>query len=226
MGIRQLLEIPQVYSALVQFVGGQARKTYVREYVRPRPGDRVLDIGCGPADILDDLPADIDYTGFDASASYIESARRRFGERGQFHCRMVSRELLREFSQFDLVLANGVLHHLDDEQAIDLLSLAKSALNSGGRLITLDGCIVPGQSRIARFLLDRDRGRFVRDEPAYVALANTVFGSVLSHIRHDLMRIPYTHIIIETPALTERTSFDLVSQQTSGNLNLPPGSTH
>lgn len=197
MGIRQLLQIPRVYSSFARLAGGDARATHVREYVRPKSGERLLDIGCGPGDILDYLPVGVDYTGFDSSANYIANARRRFGGRGQFHCRQVSRELQREFSHFDVVLANGVLHHLDDEQAVDLFSLAKSALNSGGRLITIDGCIVPGQSRFARFLLDRDRGRFVRTEAAYLALAQKVFGSVKSHIRHELMRIPYTHIIME-----------------------------
>jgi cyclopropane fatty-acyl-phospholipid synthase-like methyltransferase len=157
----------------------------------------LLDIGCGPADILDALPPGIDYTGFDPNERYVKDAQRRFGQRGKFHCRQITTGRKEELSDFDLVLACGVLHHLDDSEVMDLFSLAKAVLNSGGRLITIDGCLVRGQSRIARLLLDQDRGQFVRTEAAYLALASKVFGSVTSHIRHDLMRIPYTHLIIE-----------------------------
>jgi SAM-dependent methyltransferase len=197
MGISQLLQVPQFYSTFARLAGGNSRTEFVRQYVRARPEDRLLDIGCGPADILDDLPGGIDYTGFDSNPSYIENAQHRFGQRGRFICRQVSTALKEELSTVDVVLACGVLHHLDDAQAVELLSLAKAVLNDGGRLITIDGCIVPGQSRIARFLLDRDRGQFVRTEAAYLALASKVFGSFTSHVRHDLMRIPYTHLIIE-----------------------------
>ncbi len=197
MGISQLLQVPRLYSTFARLAGGDARAKFVRQYVRPRPEDRLLDIGCGPADILDDLPAGIDYTGFDSSPSYIENAQHQFGQRGKFLCRRLSPALKQELSTFDLVLACGVLHHLGDAQAVELLSLAKAVLKRSGRLITIDGCLVPGQSRIARFLLDQDRGQYVRTEAAYLALAREVFGSVTGHVRHDLMRIPYTHLIIE-----------------------------
>jgi len=197
MGVSQLLEIPKFYSTFERLVSGDARTTFVQQYVRPQPGDRLLDIGCGPADILDTLPPGIDYTGFDPSERYIANAQRRFGQRGRFYCRGIVAGRNEELSDFDLVLACSVLHHLDDSQVIDLFSLGNAVLKSGGRLITIDGCLVPGQSRIASFLLGQDRGQFVRTEAAYLALARKVFGSVTSHVRHDLMRIPYTHLIIE-----------------------------
>jgi hypothetical protein len=45
-------------------------------------------IGCGPADILDFLPA-IDYIGFDANPKYIQEARKRYKDRGTFLCELV-----------------------------------------------------------------------------------------------------------------------------------------
>jgi SAM-dependent methyltransferase len=193
----RLLGLSRVYSAFADLAGGRAREIYAREYIRAKGGDRILDIGCGPGDILAYLPVDVRYAGFDADAGYIEAARARFGARGEFMCRKITPDLLREFSGFDLVLANGVLHHLDDSDARTLFGLARAALAAGGRLVTLDGCYVESQSALARYLLRADRGKFVRDQLGYTALARSVFPSVEAHIRQDLMRIPYTHIILE-----------------------------
>jgi SAM-dependent methyltransferase len=98
---------------------------------------------------------------------------------------------------FDRVLAHGLLHHLPDDEVVEFFELARHALGPGGHLVTLDGCFVDGQSRAARFLLEQDRGRFVRDEASYVALAKRVFPDVRADIRHDLYRIPYTLILLE-----------------------------
>ncbi len=196
MELRRLLGIPKLYSAFSRAAGGDARIVYAREYIRAFPEARVLDIGCGTADILEFLPSGIEYVGFDASESYIESARSRFGPRGQFYCADVASQVGKAAVDFDIVLANGVLHHLDDDEAVDLFRIARNALKTGGRLVTLDGCYVEGQSRIARFLLSKDRGTFVRTESRYRQLASLVFAGVDVDIRHDLMRIPYTHIIM------------------------------
>ena len=39
---------------------------------------------------------------------------------------------------FDIVIAHGLLHHLDDRQATELFALARAALRPGGRLIIID----------------------------------------------------------------------------------------
>jgi SAM-dependent methyltransferase len=195
--LRLLLGIPALYSAFSRFAGGSARETYAREYIRALPGDRVLDIGCGPADILDFLPAGIEYIGFDSSEDYIASANARFGQRGRFFCADVYSQAGESLRDFDIVMANGVLHHLDDREARELFRIARSALKPEGRLVTLDGCYAPGQSALARHLLSKDRGAYVRSELAYRELAAPIFANVTSTIRHDLMRIPYTHIILE-----------------------------
>lgn len=191
------LSIPWLYSAFARFAGGDARRVYARDHLRVKPGERVLDIGCGPADILDFLPQDCEYHGFDADARYIEAARARFGARGRFECRVVTPRDLDGYADFDLVMANGVLHHLDDAAAEGLFGLARKALGDGGRLVTIDGCYASGQSAAARYLLSRDRGRHVRTAPEYEALARRVFPRVQATVRSDLMRIPYTHIVLE-----------------------------
>ena len=194
--IRSVLAWPQAYQLFWNVIGGPARsRTLVAEYIRPREGDRILEIGCGPGTIVPYLPR-CEYVGFDASAEYIEQARRRFPQ-SRFVCERVSQYTLPERSYFDLVLALGIVHHLDDPEALQLFQIAHDALKPGGKLVTLDGVWTNRQSSAARALLARDRGEFVRSEEAYVQIASKVFDNVKASIRHDLLRIPYTHIILE-----------------------------
>ena len=101
-----------------------------------------------------------------------------------------------EQGTFDVVLATGVIHHLDDVQAAALFGLARLALRPAGRLVTFDGCRVPQQSRLARWLLAKDRGKFVRTQEEYLRLASARFANVELDLRHDLLRVPYTHLIM------------------------------
>jgi len=194
--MRSLLEQPRIYSLFRRLVGRDtARLVYAREHLRLEPGQRVLDLGCGPGDILQFLPA-VQYVGYDINPAYIERARRRFSARGEFHCRAVTEDLAPS-PPFDLVVAHGLLHHLDDAAARTLFKVARRALKPGGRLVTFDGCFAQGQPVLARLFLSLDRGRHVRSRDAYEMLARGEFDEVRSFVRHDLIRIPYTHLIME-----------------------------
>jgi SAM-dependent methyltransferase len=177
-------------------VGGPGRaKVLVREYIQPGVGGRILEIGCGPGTIVGYLPQS-EYVGFDISPRYIEMARKRFPH-AQFVCERVSQFSPASQRSFDTVLALGVVHHLDDEEARQLFQIAYDVLKSGGKLVTLDGVWTDDQSPTARWLLARDRGEHVRNEQEYVRIASQVFRSVRPSIRHDLLRIPYSHLILE-----------------------------
>jgi SAM-dependent methyltransferase len=198
-GIRSVLSHPAVYQSFAWLVGGEkARAALIREYIRPQPGTRMLDIGCGPGEMFAHMPA-LEYTGLDISEPYIEHARERFGDRADF--RVASGDSLpSDLEGFDLAIAIAVLHHLDDDQARSLLAGAAAALGPDGRFVAIDCVFAPGQSRAARAVISRDRGQHVRDEPGYVALAETAFGTVRATRRDDLLRIPYTHLILECSA--------------------------
>lgn len=195
-GIRAILSSPHVYTLFQNLMGARSGwRRIVAQDIRPRPSDLILDVGCGPADILDYLPA-LTYWGFDISRAYIDMAQRKYGTRGNFRCKLLEWGDLPTLPKFDVVVASGLLHHLDDGQALDLMRLARQALKPGGRMVTIDPCLVPGQHPVARFLIERDRGRNVRHEAAYAALAAPVFERVEVKVRHKVW-IPYTHCIME-----------------------------
>jgi SAM-dependent methyltransferase len=194
------LSHPSLYLLYQRLVGGiGARRKCVLEYVRPAPKLVVVDIGCGPGYMLPWFP-EPQYYGFDVSEQYIRYAQDRYGTRGHFYCQSFADETLEWLPRADVVLLMGLVHHLNDHEAIELLHRVKRGMKADGRLFTLDGCYREGQSGIARRFLDADRGRFIRDEQAYLALAGLVFTQVRGSIREDFFRVPYTTIVMECHA--------------------------
>ncbi|HZD30490.1 MAG TPA: class I SAM-dependent methyltransferase [Candidatus Angelobacter sp.] len=194
--IRPILDRPFFYELFHTIVGAHDRSNLlVREYIRPQESDRILDVGCGPGNMLPYLP-EAQYLGVDANESYIESARKRYGHRGKFICDRVSHQSVRDLGEFDIVLALGLVHHLADAEARDLFRMAYTALRPGGRLVTTDGCYTTDQSAAARYLLSRDRGQFIRTQSEYRKLAGAWFSEVRADLRHDTLRIPYTLLVM------------------------------
>ncbi len=171
---RRILSDPRLYRIFQGMVRSDGSRL-VDQILKIRTGQRVLDIGCGPADILDRLPADIEYCGFDMESRYIEEARARYANRGSFFVRAVTPETVDDLGTFDVVISIGVLHHLNDIDAGTVFASAARVLRPEGRLITIDGAFVKGQNPIARLLLKMDRGRFVRAPEAYLKLASQQF---------------------------------------------------
>lgn len=191
--MKQLLNHPMLYQ-LYQTLGGffGARISAIRDYLPIAPGARVIDIGCGPGHIVRHLPAGIDYVGLDIDPASIAYAQAHFGDRGRFECRFFDEAAARELGPADVVMMNGVMHHIADAELTETLRHVRDALKPDGVLFTLDGCYAPGQSRIDKWLLDNDRGAHVRDERGYRAALDAVFPDVLMHLRDDYSRLPYT----------------------------------
>jgi len=197
---RRILSVPAMYHLFSAIIGGHRSRTEcVARYIRPKKSDRVLDCGCGPADLLEYLP-DVEYLGIDIDADYIAAARNRFGDRATFRLGPLDATTMTEAAHHDLVLAWGVLHHLDDGQVVEFMNLARRTLKPSGRLVTLDPCYAEGQSRLARYIVSGDRGEYVRSVEDLRGLVTQTFPSATFHVRHDLLRIPYTHLIMECPA--------------------------
>jgi SAM-dependent methyltransferase len=195
-GWRAVLSNASAYALLQRAVGSErSYARFVDEYVRPRAGDRLLDVGCGPGEILRFLP-DLRYLGIDVSSEYIDAARRKYGDRAEFQCADV-RQADVPSGEFDIVMVMGVIHHLDDEGARSLFELAARALKDDGRFVAIEAVWHEPQHPFARWMNKRDRGANIRREEGYSTLAHESFGAVETTVRTDMLRIPYSHVLIE-----------------------------
>ena len=199
-GLSAILSQPWVYDLFTSLVGKRStRVSLVRDYVRPFPGCRILEIGCGTAWLLSYFPDSIaEYAGFDMNPLYIEAAKERWKDRTNcsFSCQRVEDAATLRFEHYDVVLAVGIVHHLNDDEASHLFNIAYQSLKPQGALITFDNVYVENQNRLAKWLISRDRGRAVRTVDEYKGLAARCFADIEGEISHDALRIPYTIFIM------------------------------
>lgn len=197
-GWRSILSLPKIYNLCTDIlVRNHFHREFVNKHIQPKLQMRILDLGCGPASILEHLPRYVEYCGIDVDRGYIVDARKKHGDRATFYCMPLESIYDKEISGYDLVMGLGVLHHLDDENANAFFSLAASATHDEGRCLTIDPCKVKDQHFFARWLIGLDRGRNVRNADGYAALAKPYFKRLSQTLRHDLLRLPYTHYIME-----------------------------
>ena len=199
--LHRILTKPWAYRLLQNLVGAQKfQQRFVRDYLKPFSGCRILDMGCGPADVLTHLPGAIgEYVGFDMNSEYIESAKSRWNARTE--CRFISHPIeapsALQSGHFDFVMANFLVHHLTDHSALRLFDQAFDALRPHGVLITVDPVYSRNQHRFAKWLISKDRGRAVRTAEGYKELAAHRFTEIEGAELHDMLSVPYTHFIMK-----------------------------
>jgi SAM-dependent methyltransferase len=192
------LKFPSVYRLFTWLIGGQVlRRRFIEVHLAPRPGWRVLDVGCGTGELLAYMPQGVTYVGFDPCSQYLEQARRTFGPRGDFYLGGVEDWSPQTLGNFDAVVAFGLLHHLPDAVLVDFFRKARQCLAARrGVVAVLEPCLRPGLSPLAQLLLKNDRGAFVRDRQGYEALARRVFPVTRSLYSTEGVRIPYCCLML------------------------------
>jgi SAM-dependent methyltransferase len=202
-GLKKILTLAWAYKLFQVAVGSRRGKKWLSEnFWKLHPGQKVVDIGCGPGNIVQHLPPGVRYVGFDISEEYIAHARAQFaGDPDKVFIVGVAEHFIAdlpvEMRDADLVMMNGLMHHLEDHEALAALRLARASMGPQGRMVCLEPSFLLRQSPVSRWLLSRDRGRNVRSEQQWKALVRQVFPDFETHILTGLIRIPYTHIVIE-----------------------------
>ena len=104
-------------------------RRHLRPHLRAGGTTTVLDIGCGGGDVACALArwarrdgVDLRVTGIDPDPRAHDWARRRPPVAGVRFRRALSADLVADGEQFDLVISNHLLHHLDREQLEGLLA--------------------------------------------------------------------------------------------------------
>lgn len=122
-----------LYRSLLKLWHGETldeRYTYMADQIG---SNSVLDVGCGPALLLDYLPEDNDYHGFDVNYGFLQHAKQRFASRGNALFSLAD-GLNSPYSKdsVDTVVLCDAVHHFnpDDQEKLiqDAWNLATSKL--------------------------------------------------------------------------------------------------
>ena len=178
-------ENPKRYNLIHYLINWGLPYDYVTKIINSQPNDRVLEIACGPALILDYL-FDIDYLGIDSNQQHLDYASKKYSDRANIT--FINADILTyDFSQqgnFDKILMLGFLHHLSNQELKTLLPIAANLLNKKNeqtKLITFD----PVRTKdhfISNKLCDLDVGRYVRYDYEYRYILNEYFHIKQSNI--------------------------------------------
>jgi SAM-dependent methyltransferase len=99
------------------------------ELLAPRPGERILDVGCGEGTLTSQIVArGATVVGIDSSGDMIEAALAR-----GLDARLLDAETLPFENEFDAAFSNAVLHWIRDHDG--LLDGVARALRRGGRFV-------------------------------------------------------------------------------------------
>jgi SAM-dependent methyltransferase len=195
-GAYRLITIPSIYKRLMFSLGADSAITrYVDEALQPTPGMKILDVGCGPANILSYLPP-VNYTGIDLNEKHVAFAQQRYGDRGRFIVGNAADDLRQEENTFDLINVSALLHHLGDREAVSLLTSLKRLLKASGRIVTIDNVWLPRQRAAVKLINRLDSGNNIRTPEGYLRLLGGLGFDIQTRILNDLLRIPYDHFIM------------------------------
>ena len=103
----------------------------VVEFLAPQPGERILDLGCGPGQLTNQIAEKgADVIGLDASPAMIGQARQNFP---RLRFILEDAAAMQFENEFDAVFSNAALHWMLDAEGV-AKAIAR-ALRTGGRLV-------------------------------------------------------------------------------------------
>jgi len=138
---------PERYARNARFVSDLGAP--VLDLLAPRPGETILDLGCGDGALtLEIVARGATVVAVDASAPQVEAAR-RLG----LDARVVRGESLAFVDEFDAVFSNAALHWM--KRADDVIHGVRCALKAGGRFVAElggHGCVQAIRGALVRGL--------------------------------------------------------------------------
>jgi SAM-dependent methyltransferase len=130
------------------------------------PYGRVLDVACGPGTNTATFQGP-GYKGIDLNPYYIARATRTYGP--MFEVADATKYRGTPGTQYDLILINSFLHHLDDTQVRTLLDHLRTLLAPEGTIQIME-LVRPPRPGFTAMFAALDRGKFARPVDAWLAL--------------------------------------------------------
>ena len=170
------------------------RKKHVYEnlnkYIDEKKIKIVYDIGCADSLFLKYNTNPIIYYGFDINPGFIQKSKEIYNNNTKFNfeCSSAAKIASLKFEQNSIVLMCGLIHHLNDNDALSLISNINS---QNVQAFAIDPLRKNGQGFLNRLLISIDRGDYIRNENQY---KNIFQGFDVIH-KNNFLRFKFDHIM-------------------------------
>lgn len=146
----------------------------IRSLIAPAPGLKLLDVPCGSG-VLFNICSPCEYYGVDVDEARVVEAANLYPS-GKFSKGDASRLEFPE-SNFDIILAAGLFHHVDDDLAAKIVDEFHRVLKPEGRVVVFEAIWPRNPLNVAGLLARKmDQGDYVRHPEEYMPFFERKFS--------------------------------------------------
>ncbi|MCC5993131.1 MAG: class I SAM-dependent methyltransferase [Rhodobacteraceae bacterium] len=174
---------PRLWLLAQRLIGGTPDKQAIlrNQYQGEK---RVVEIGCSIGNVARILlgQPDLSYLGLDIDEGALAFARQWYAKHPAFGFANRSfQDLAAEGAEFDLVCVTGVLHHVPDNVAQQMLDGARAVLAPSGRVLMFDPIpLRAGDGPVYGLIHRLEQGEYLRD-PATLRAMMQKAGFIIDH---------------------------------------------
>lgn len=162
-------KFPRLWLFLQKLLGGTKDKQKLA--LRAWSGEpRILEIGCSVGNVSEAFlgRGNVRFTGIDTDAAAIAVARTRFSGHATF--RFLTTPVAEHGAQgdvYDYILVAGMLHHVDDATALDILRATRNLAGAGCTVVVYEpDALRQEDSRLFKAFYRLEQGLFLRPHAA------------------------------------------------------------
>lgn len=196
--MKRLLNYAIFYNFYQNLIGcNRFLKNYTKDYLKLKDGDKVLDLGCGTANMVKYFPSGvkIDYTGIDFQKNYIDYCSKKY-KNYTFICKNLLDEINLD-KKFNIIYSEAVLAAISDEQIYKMFVTIQKHSDKNTRIILSDMNYKEDASFLMRFLQSNERNKNVRRKDDYIKLLTDYFNIDKVYELDNVYRIPYSKVVFE-----------------------------
>jgi hypothetical protein len=138
----------------------------------------ILDVGCGDSYILKYIDPYINtYIGLDYNKNYLVSSKKKSLKYKFYNCDIDNIKILNQ-KNLNFIFINGVIHHLNDEKVVKLITYLYK--NFPRSMFLIIDPVKKNNNFLNKLMIKYDRGKFIRTENKYKILLKNFKSYVIN----------------------------------------------